>query len=156
MGAPTVKNDIILNLRKYSRAKTVEVTINFGSFVLIGVSIETLKMLVKSVMALARVIGRIPTWLQVSLFAGALIVALHPKSRKLILEALIGVSKNLREVARSLEPLFIEIIETWHTERLKSAILGGNRENVTTFSKTSLKDSCICGVRLIHRTTIFA
>lgn len=126
MGAPTVKLDVIIQLRDYSRSKSVEVTIKMGGYILTGITIE---MVFETLKLAASLFKKLPSWMQVGLIVAAGILLLYPKSRGQINAYLTTVSKKFHIAFAEVKPVLAELIRTLNTESNKASksLAGINR-----------------------------
>lgn len=99
MGAPLITVDVVIALRDYSRAASVDVGIKIGGVVAIAVGVEFLRAIVAFSVAAGRGFYRLPTAVKVLIVALLTIAVAHPTSRKMIRTRLSAVLKELGEIA---------------------------------------------------------
>lgn len=117
MGARTVGLDVIITIRNYARAKSVEVTIKLGSLTFTGILAGTI---ITAIPSFIRVCSRLPTWLLSGLLACMAVLILHPQGREAIKKFLHTASNKIQTIGSELQPLFNELIETLRNESLKA------------------------------------
>ncbi len=99
MGAPLITIDVVLALRDYSRAASIEVGIKVGGVVIVAAGIELLRGMMVLLSAAGRGLSRLPAAAKVVLAMVAIIAIAHPTSRKMIKTRLQSVFKELGEIA---------------------------------------------------------
>ncbi len=122
MGAATVRLDVMVHLREYARAKTIEVSIAFGgTIVFTGIGIAAVKLVTNLAATLAQGFTRLPDWLKLVLVMGAVIAVCHPKSRAAIVDGWHAVSRKFVAVASPLTPVLIEFMHVYQENQKKAA-----------------------------------
>ena len=109
MGAPLVTSDIIVSLRNYARAATLEVSIKLGGVALFAVTLGALSCIGILLTAAARSLGRLPRAVLYGLGGVSLIALLHPESRAFLREKQAAFQKNWRRVWARLAPHLLEL-----------------------------------------------
>lgn len=112
MGAPTVPLDVIIYLKKYARAKSVELTIILGSSAVTLITIESVSSFIKLVSAL---FSRLPLWAQLGLIIGTGILSVHPNSRLAIKRFIKYISHELMIRFTEFKPIMIQLVQSFET-----------------------------------------
>lgn len=122
MGANTIPVGVLLNLRDYARAKTIEISIFVGGQVIVMViAIGIFQLAAKLVTAVAQGFSRLPVGMQIVLGLGAVAAVCHPRSRQAIVNGAHAISRQLTEGAVSLRPLGEGLAQCYIQERMKAA-----------------------------------
>jgi predicted nucleic acid-binding protein len=122
MGAATIRLDVMVHLREYARAKTIEVSISFGGTVLfIGIGTAAVELIAKLVPTMAQGFARLPGWLKLVLFIGTAVAVCHPKSRAAVVDGWHAVTRKVASVVSPLAPVLIEFMRAYQEEQKKAA-----------------------------------
>lgn len=97
MGGNEIHIDCILQLRDYSRAKSVELTIQVGGVAVAMIGAGLVIGTVRLLQGLIRTIVRLPPWVQVFLFCATVAGLAHPKSREAIFGAIARMRDQLKD-----------------------------------------------------------
>lgn len=116
MGAPTIHEPIIIELRNYVRAKSVELSIRVKGNICIFVVTETMLAVVKLAAIGAKRYMQLPVWLQVALFVGAGVIALHPTNRSGVMQIVRQLPQSVSKLALEIEP----VLKTLSEQSLKA------------------------------------
>jgi predicted nucleic acid-binding protein len=87
MGAETLDLTDVTRVRDYARAKSPEVTLRVGGILVTGVAIGGLVALLKLIAAVLRGFSKLSPEIQMLLIAGTVFAALHPATRKTLVQA---------------------------------------------------------------------
>jgi len=117
MGANMIGQEVVIQLREYARAKSIELTIKLGGYSLTVVVTGSAMVIAKLVAILVQSFARLPVWLQLAVLAGVGIGILHPYSRTMIGEILRKGSDSVDGLATKFEPT----LKTLGAETLKAA-----------------------------------
>lgn len=96
MGGNTISIDCIAHLRSYSRSTALELNIKVNGLLFVAHGTSAVRALLNGTKQIVDCIRNAPDWVKFSLVAGGLIVALHPKTRQHVYQAvellLLGVA----------------------------------------------------------------
>jgi predicted nucleic acid-binding protein len=96
MGAKSVGPEVLPSVRDYARAKSPEVSLRIGNALIIGVPIAALAALAKLLLVVWRTIRSLSPELQFLLLTGAILAALHPRSRKALRDGFSSLGSGLK------------------------------------------------------------
>jgi predicted nucleic acid-binding protein len=84
MGAESVELEVLIHVRNYARAKTVEITLKVGGLMVTAPVVAGLLALGKILSRMAKGFVRLPLEAQLALLVGALGLVAYPRSRKAV------------------------------------------------------------------------
>jgi predicted nucleic acid-binding protein len=120
MGARSIKPEALTHVRDYARAKAPEVTLRVGAMAVAVPPIAGAHALWKlSVLAVKKFSG-LPSWVQLTLLAGALAVGTNPRSRQALSAAVSPLTTKLKGAAPALLELFGTLAEELHAAQRKA------------------------------------
>ncbi len=96
MGAKSVGPEVLPSVRDYARAKSPEVSLRIGNAVIFGIPIAAVAVLAKLLAAAWSTIRNLSPELQFLLLSGAILAALHPRSRKALRAGFSSLGSGLR------------------------------------------------------------
>jgi predicted nucleic acid-binding protein len=96
MGAKSVGPEVLPSVRDYARAKSPEVSLRIGNAVVFGIPIAAVAVLAKLLSAAWRTIRNLSPELPFLLLSGAILAALHPRSRKALRAGFSSLGSGLR------------------------------------------------------------
>jgi predicted nucleic acid-binding protein len=96
MGAKSVGPEVLPSVRDYARAKSPEVSLRIGNAVIFGIPIAAVAALAKLLSAAWRTIRNLSPELQFLLLSGAILAALHPRSRKALRAGFSSLGSGLK------------------------------------------------------------
>lgn len=96
MGAKSVGPEVLPSVRDYARAKSPEVSLRIGNVLIFGIPIAALAALAKLLSVVWRTIRSLSPELQFLLLSGALLAALHPRSRKALRAGFSSLGSGLK------------------------------------------------------------
>ena len=96
MGAKSVGPEVLPSVRDYARAKSPEVSLRIGNAVIFGIPIAAVAALAKLLSVAWRTIRNLSPELQFLLLSGAILAALHPRSRKALRAGFSSLGSGLK------------------------------------------------------------
>jgi predicted nucleic acid-binding protein len=124
MGAPVVGAEIVIALRDYTRASSIDVSIKMGGTVVAVASGAVLMKIWEGVKTLFAAVGQLPAWMKWLLAGVAVAAVLHPRSRALLQQAAQWVPDRTGAALKVLMPLVLQAAVTADRHRkLSSAAL---------------------------------
>ena len=113
MGAKSVGPEVLPSVRDYARAKSPEISLRIGNVVIFGIPIAAVAALAKLLSAAWRTIRNLSPELQFLLLSGAILAALHPRSRKALRAGFSSLGSGLKTstgvFAQVIDELSLEI-----------------------------------------------
>lgn len=106
MGAKSVGPEVLPSVRDYARAKSPEVGLRIGNVLIFGIPIAGLLVLAKLLSAAWRTIRNLSPEFQFLLLTGAILAALHPRSRKALRDGFSSLGFGLK----SSTGVFVQVI----------------------------------------------
>lgn len=124
MQAPVVDAEIILALRDYSRAASLDVSIKMGGTMVVAASGGMLLMLWEGLRELFRALGELPAWMK-WLLAGVVAAAVvHPTGRKWIGQVARGLPPYVKGFLDVVMPLVLQgVVEADRSRKVSAAAL---------------------------------
>ncbi len=124
MGAPVVGTEIVIALRDYTRASSVDVSIRMGGTLVAVASGAVLMKIWEGVKTLFAAVGQLPAWARWLLAGVAVAAVLHPRSRALLQQTARWVPDRTGAALKVLMPLVLQAAVTADRHRkLSSAAL---------------------------------
>jgi predicted nucleic acid-binding protein len=140
MGGNRIHLDCVIQLRDYSRAKNIELSIQVGGVVLAMVVASLVAGVVKGLQAIISAIVRLPPWIQVLLICGVLAAVAHPRSRQAIQSAISELSARVRTGAAGLKDPMIRAMDAVSEAQGKAEVaLAGVQVNLRADRRTPLR-----------------
>lgn len=96
MGAKSVGPDVLPSVRDYARVKSPEVSLRIGNILIFGIPVAAVAAVAKLLSAAWRTIRNLSPELQFLLLTGAILAALHPRSRKAVRDGFSSLGSGLK------------------------------------------------------------
>jgi predicted nucleic acid-binding protein len=122
MHAPVVGAEIIVALRDYSRAASVEVSIKMGGAVVAVASGAVLVKLWEWTKAFFSGFGMLPTWIKWLLASAAVAAVIHPAGRTWLRQLTRGLPDGVGGTLKVLGPIVLQAMEAAEQSRKASAV----------------------------------
>ena len=110
MGAPVVKQAYLDDLRTYSRAAPVSLTIMVGGSAVVVTSAATTRAVLVQVYGLLKKVGDLPRGLQIALAVVAMVALVHPTSRAWLVRMLRALPARLQGAFGALAPVLGSVV----------------------------------------------
>jgi predicted nucleic acid-binding protein len=121
MGACTISVEVLLDLRNYARARTIELSLSVdGQFFITAITMGIFQLTTQLVRTLAQVFARLPVGLQLVLGIGAFVALCHPRSRQAIVDGFRALSKKISPATTALRPVLQEAIQCYGQQRARA------------------------------------
>lgn len=111
MGGHVVSAEIVLSLRDYARAASVEMTLKIGSAAMTLVGIEALRSVVGAVRFGVDAIRRAPRGVQLALLIGGSYLLINPKSRNSLFSMLSKIGEIGANASSAAAPMLARLLE---------------------------------------------
>ena len=108
MGAPVVGTDVVVALKEYSRATSVEVTIKLGGTAVMFAGSTAVVQVFKALRQIVDGFGRLPRTAKVMVGLALLGVLAHPRGRAFLAQTAMWFSSRARAALDALGPLFAQ------------------------------------------------
>ena len=124
MRAPVVDAEIILALRDYSRAASLDVSIKMGGTMVVAASGGMLLVLWEGLRELFRALGELPAWMKWLLAGVVVAAAAHPTSRKWIGQVARGLPSQIQGFLDVVMPMVLQgMVEADRSRKASAAAL---------------------------------
>jgi predicted nucleic acid-binding protein len=147
MGAPVIGKDIVVALRDYSRAASVEMSIKMGGTVVFVAGTGAMGVIWKLLKQLGESFSRLPRGFQLVLAGAVLVMLAHPQGRMMLRNLVLAVPTHAGAVLKLLLPLLDETMVK--VDRAK-----GSAEAALSVAKPALGPSASQPLRVYARRVL--
>jgi hypothetical protein len=129
MDAPVIGADVVVFLRDYSRAASIEVTIKAGGFIVSIAGAELIKQGWRLLLQMSNAISKLPRGIQLATAALVLAMIVHPKTRNALRAVASALPERAAAVMGTLRPLIGEALVNVHREKQKADLALANAKS---------------------------